>query len=178
MATAANAVNRLKEFKFMVEINGFTSAYCHEFNPGERTHGITQHAGAGQNFPVKEVGMISFGNAVMRQIVPLNDGPGAGYFETWMNQGQSPDTGDGGLPSQYMRNFTMYELDPNDNPVRVWNYYNAFPVRHVPGNRNAQSENADVIEEVEIAYSWRDLDIVTNANAIPSSSISTNSTGH
>jgi len=156
MATDATAINRLKEFKFRVEINGYPAALCHEFNPGERTHGITTHAGAGQNYPVKEVGMIQYGNCTMRQVVPL-EGPGRTYFDNWLNQGQNPLTGNGGKPSEYQRNFSMYELDPAGNPSRIWEYKGGFPVRQVPGNRNAQSENADVIEEIEIAYSWRDL---------------------
>jgi hypothetical protein len=159
MATDATAINRLKEFKFRVEINGYPAALCHEFNPGDRTHGITTHAGAGQNYAVKEVGMITFGNAVMRQVVPL-EGPGRQYFDAWMNQGQDPMSGNGGRPADYMRNFTMYELDPMGNPSRAWEYKRAFPVRHVPGNRNAQSENKDVIEEIEIAYTKRELRVL------------------
>ena len=159
MPTDANAVNRLKEYKFRLEINGYPSACCHEFNPGDRTHGVTTHAGAGQNYTVKEVGMISYGNCVMRQVVPL-DGPGRNYWDIWLNQGQDPETGNGGRPSDYMRNFTMYELDPAGNPSRAWEYKGAFPVRHVPGNRNAQSENADVVEEIEIAYSVREMRII------------------
>jgi phage tail-like protein len=159
LATEANALNRLKEFKFRVEINGYPAALCHEFNPGERTHGITSHAGAGQNHVSKEVGMMSFGNCVMRQVVPL-EGPGRQYFDIWMNQGQDPVSGNGGKPTDYQRNFTMYELDPAGNPSRAWEYKKAFPVRHVPGNRNAQSENADVVEEIELAYTERELRII------------------
>lgn len=162
MSTDALAVSRLKEFKFRLEINGYPSACCHEFNPGERTHGITTHAGAGQNFVVKEAGMIQFGNATLRQIIPLT-GPGRQYFDQWMNQAQDPSTGDGGVPAQYMRNFSMYENDPAGNALRIWQYYGGFPVRYVPGNRNAQSENADAIEEIEIAYSWRDLIVLSSS---------------
>jgi len=159
MATEANAINRLKEYKFRVEINGYPAALCHEFNPGDRTHGVTTHAGAGQNYTCKEVGMITYGNAVMRQVVPL-EGPGRNYFDNWMNQGQDPATGNGGKPNDYMRNFTLYELDPAGNPSRAWEYKKAFPVRHVPGNRNAQSESADVVEEIEIAYTKREMRIL------------------
>jgi phage tail-like protein len=159
MPTDARAINRLKEFKFRVEINGYPAALCHEFNPGERSHGVSSHAGAGQNFAVKEVGMINFGNCTLRQVVPL-EGPGRHYFDTWMNQGQDPMTGNGGIPADYARNFTLYELDPYGNPSRAWEYYGAFPVRYVPGNRNAQSDSADVVEEIELAYSSRDLRLI------------------
>ncbi len=156
MPTDACAINRLKEFRFRLEINGYPSALCRGFNPGDRSHGVTEHAGAGQNYPCKEVGMIRYGNATLRQIVPL-EGPGRIYFEQWMNLGQDANTGNGEIPAKYMKNMSLYELDPNGDPSRVWEFKRAFPVNYSLGNRDSLAEASDVIEEISIAYTKREM---------------------
>jgi len=162
MAIDATAISRFKEFKFRLEINGLPAALVREFNPGERSHGISEHAGAGQNFPYKEVGMLHYGNATLRQVVPL-EGPGKVFFEQWMNLGQDPSTGNGDIPKVYMKNFSLYELLPTGDPGRVWEFKQGFPVRYNLGNRSNMSDNTDVIEEVEIAYSRREMRVLGNA---------------
>ena len=159
MATDAIAYDRLKEFKFRVEINGLPAALVKEFNPGARTHGVTEHAGAGMNHSVKEAAMIRFENATLRMVVPL-EGPGRSYFEEWLNQAEDPMTGNGGRPASYQRQFSMYELDPAGNPIRVWEFIKAFPVHYNLGNRNSLSDNADAIEEIAIAYTSRSMRVL------------------
>ena len=156
MPLDATAISRFKDFKFRLEINGLPAALVREFNPGDRSHGITEHAGAGQNMPYKEVGMIRYGNATLRNVLPI-EGPGKVFFENWMNLAQDPTTGDGGLPKAYQKNFSLYELMPDGSPGRTWEFKQAFPVRYNIGNKNAMSDNADVIEELEIAYTRREM---------------------
>lgn len=155
MTTEACAIPRAKEFKYRVEFNGLPVSLCAEFDPGERTHGVTEHMGAGQNFACKEVGHIKFANAHMKMVVPL-EGEGRDFWESWMDQAQDPSTGNGGMPANYRRNFSMYELKPDGNPSRVWEFYGAFPVSYKPGNRSSQGDK-DVIDDISIAYAWREM---------------------
>lgn len=106
MPTNATAISRLKDYKYRVEINGLDCAMIQSFDPGDRTHGKSEHASCGMNFTVKEVGMIRFGDCTMTTVVPL-EGDGKFYWEEWMNQGQDPSTGNGRLAKHYMRNFSV-----------------------------------------------------------------------
>jgi hypothetical protein len=154
MPTDAVAYPRLKEFKFRVEINGYPAALVSEFDPGTESIGVTEHAGAGQNHSVKEGGMIKFGNAILKGVVPLF-GPGGTYFYDWLTACQDAATGNGGPPATYYRNFSMYELDPAGNPARTWEFVQGFIAEYKLGNRNSLSQDKDVIEEVDIAYTSR-----------------------
>jgi len=155
MTIEASSINRLKEFKFRVEINGVPSALVQEFDPGKRSHGVTEHAGAGQNHASKEAGMIKYGNARIKNVVPI-DGPGQDMWVKFLNSAQNPLTGNGGNKADYTFVLSFFELLPAGNPVRTWHYYNAWVVDYSPGNRSGLSENKDVIEEVEIAFDRRD----------------------
>jgi len=149
----ATAITVLKDFKFRVEINGLECALVQEFNPGSRSHGVAEHAGGGQNFTVKEAGMIKYNDAVLKMVVPI-EGPGKRYFYDWMNQAQDPSTGNGLSPKEYRRNFSVYEEDNSGTPVRVWEYYMAFPSSFDLGNKSAHSVDKNVIDEIRITYSY------------------------
>ena len=160
MPVEAAAISVLKQFKFRLEINGLPAALVQHFNPGVRTNSVTQHAGAGQNHPAKEVGMLNYGNCTLGIVSPL-DGPGRVYFEDWMNLCQDPVTGNGQIPATYLKNFTLYELDPKGDPSRVWEYKRGFPVSFTLGDRHSLGEAANVIEELEIAYESRTMRIIS-----------------
>jgi len=159
MTTEACVVPRLKEFKFRFEINGLAVALVKEFNPGKRTHGVTEHAGAGQNFPCKEAGMLKYENAVLKTVVPV-DSTGRDYFEEWANLVQDPKTGNGMMPALYKRVGSLYELKPTGEPSRVWMFYGMFPVDYDLGNRSSESADKDVIEEIHFAYSYRTMKVL------------------
>jgi hypothetical protein len=156
MAVETRVIPRAKDFKYRVEFNGLPVALVQKFSPGKRTHGITHHAGAGQNFPSKEVGMITYEPCTLELVVPI-EGDGVDFFETWMNQGQDPETGNGGMPSQYQRNFSVLELKPDGTPFRVWEFYRAQPVTDDPGKHDSLAKDKDLLEEVHIEYEWRKL---------------------
>lgn len=156
MPTEACAIPRLKDFKYRVEINGLEAAIVQEFEPGTRTHGVTVHAGAGQNHVCKEVGAVGFSNAVLRGVVPV-DGEMRLYWEEWMDSAQDPETGNGGMPKQYQRNFSVYELKPDGSPSRVWEYYKAFPVSYKVNAKSSLDDSQDVLEYVEITYNRRNI---------------------
>lgn len=150
------AHSKLKEFKFRVEVNGFEAAFVQEFDPGKRTIASVEHSGAGQNHPDKEPGMLSYDPAVLRNVVPV-DGPGRTFFENWMNECQDAASGNGLPVEQCRRNFSMYELNSEGNPVRVWEFYHAFPTGFTPGNRSALTADANVIDEIELTYISREM---------------------
>lgn len=150
------AHTKLKEFKFRLEMNGFEAAFVQEFDPGRSTIATVEHAGAGQNHPDKEPGMLAFEPATLRTVVPV-DGPGRLFFHTWMRECQDAMTGNG-LPAEACRrNFSMYELNSQGHPVRVWEFYHAFPSGDTPGNRNALTTDQNVIEEIELTYISREV---------------------
>jgi hypothetical protein len=156
MPTTACAIPRLKDFKYRVEINGLEAALVQEFEPGTRTHGVTVHSGAGQNHVCKEVGMIGFSNCVMRTVVPIGSDQRL-YFEQWLNEAQNPDTGNGGMPAKYQRNFSVFELGPAGDPVRCWEYYRGFPVSYKVNAKSSLDDSTDVLEFIEITYNKRNV---------------------
>lgn len=156
MPTTACAIPRLKDFKYRVEINGLEAALVQEFEPGTRTHGVTVHSGAGQNHVCKEVGMIGFSNCVLRTVVPV-DSEARLYIENWMDQGQDPITGNGGMPAKYQRNFSVFELAPDGSPSRVWEYTKAFPVSYKVNAKSSLDDSTDVLEFMELAYNKREV---------------------
>ncbi len=156
MALEAHVVPRQKEFKYRVEFNGYPIAYVQSFSAGERTIGVTEHAGGGQNHVSKEGGMNKYADAVLKVVVPI-EGVGLNFWEDWMNQVQNPTTGNGLNPSQYWRNFSMYELRPDGTAVRVWEYYRSFPSHMKPGERTATAADKDYIEEIHISYEFREM---------------------
>jgi phage tail-like protein len=158
MATETYAIPRLKEFKFRVEINGLLVALVQDFDPGDRIHSITEHAGAGQNHPSHETGMVKFNDAVLKLVVPA-EGVGRDYFEVWANQAQDPRTGNGGLPRQYQRNVSFYEMKPDGNVSREWTLIRAQISHYRLGNRHSLTENRDVIEEIHLKYEYRELEV-------------------
>jgi hypothetical protein len=159
MTTEATAIPRLKEFKFRVEVDGLPVSLVGDFDPGDRKHGLTEHSGAGQNFASKEAGAIKFEPAVLKNVVPV-DGAARGFWEDKMNAAQNPATGNGGKPSEYMFNFSLYELKPDGNPSRAWEFFGGFVTLYKLGMRNSMADNKDVIEEVHIEYQWRELRVL------------------
>lgn len=159
MPVDAEAIPRLKDFKYRVEINGLEAAMVQEFEPGTRTHGVTVHSGAGMNHVAKEVGMVGFSNAVLRSVVPLG-GTGRIYWENWLDQAQDPTTGNGGVPAQYQRNFSVFELAPDGTPTRVWEYIKAFPISYKVNAKSSLDDSNDVLEYVEICYNRRDVRVL------------------
>jgi len=159
MPVEACSISRMKAYKFRLEINGLPAALIQEFDPGDRTHGVSVHAGAGQNYVCKEVGMISYGNCTLHMVVPL-DGPGRVFLNDWMDLCQDPATGNGEVPSKYMKDFSLYELDPTGSPSRVWEFKRGFPVKHSIAHRSAFADGTDLIETLEITYAKREMRIV------------------
>ena len=144
-----------KEYKFMVEINGFKAAFVQSFDPGARHHAVAERGGAGMNHPFKEAGMITFDNCILRSVCPIG-GDAQVFWDAWMDQAQNPRTGNGGSTNVYMKNFTLYELDNDGNPGKATEYYQAFPVEHKPGNRDSLSKDKNVLDEIHIAYVWKE----------------------
>lgn len=147
------AIPRVKEFKFRLEMNGFDAAWVQEFDPGNKSIGQTIHAGAGMNHGVKEAGMLKFDDATLKVVVPI-EGPGAIFFNAWITAVQDPVTGNGSRPAVYKRNFTLYELDPDANPVsgRILEFIGGWVSGINKGNRSALTEDRDVIEEITVTY--------------------------
>jgi hypothetical protein len=144
-----------KEFRFMVEINGFPAAMVQSFDPGSRHHAVAERGGAGMNHPFKEAGMITFDNCILYAVRPL-EGTCRMFWDAWMDQAQNPRTGGGGSTNIYMKNFTLYELDNNRNPVTAEEYFQAFPIEHKQGKKDSLSKDRNVIDEIHIAYVWKE----------------------
>lgn len=151
MPVESHSLPKMKNFKFRVEFNGLPSFLVEEFDPGERTIGVAKSAGGGQNHVSKEGGFLEYGNATLRMVVPV-EGQSLRFWDNWMDEIQDPKTGNGKFPSQYRRNFSLYEAGPDGVDVRVHEFIRAFPVRKRLGNKKAGDEN--VIEELHIEYEY------------------------
>lgn len=156
MATEAKAIERQKKFKYRIEINGMPVALIQKLSVGKVTAGVTQHAGAGQNHPDKEAGMLTFENVVLTGVVPL-EGPGNKFWQRWLDVIQDPDSGNGAVPKQYRQDFSIFDLAPTADPIRVWEYYDGWVCSYDPGERDSMSAEDDVLEEIEICYNYRKL---------------------
>lgn len=153
MPTDAIASAKVKIWKYRVEVNGLPAYLVEEFDPGKRSIAVVESAGAGQNYADKEAGMMKFDNAKLKNTLPV-DGPGKMFWATQMDKAQDPRTGNGLPPTSYRFNFTMYELDNAGNPIRAWEYHQAFVADYTPGQKNSLTTDKNAMEEVEIAYNY------------------------
>jgi hypothetical protein len=154
MATDAYAIERQKKFKYRLEINGLPVAVIQSVTLGSEEIGVTKHAGAGQNHPVKEAGMIEYEPVTLKAVVPL-DGSGLLYWERWMRRIQDPETGNGLRKKQYAQDFSLYDLDPAGNVIGTWEFQNGWVQKRSPGERDSMSKDEDVIDEIVIEYDRR-----------------------
>lgn len=155
MATQAYTIERAKSFKYRVEINGLPSAMVQSFNPGKVSIGETSHASAGQNHLVYEAGMVSFEDATLTSVVPL-DGLGRKFWNEKITLAQNSQTGNGGKPSQYKFNFSVYLMGPTDRPLKVWEFKGAWIKEYTPGAMDSKQDAEDVIDEIVIRYDNRE----------------------
>lgn len=144
---------RLKEFKYRFEINGLNAAVISEVNIGKRTIEVTNHAGAGQNHPVPEPGGMKYGRLVLKMVVP-DSGPGGLFFYNWMNMCQDAQSGNGMPISACYQNCTLYEQDNTGVDERITEFWDAFVVDDGTNNKVSQAFDKDVIDEVEIVYTY------------------------
>ena len=156
MPTDANAIDRGMKFKFRLEIEGVPAALIQEADLGTTEVAVSEAAGAGQNFPIKQGGMLKFGEFTCKGVVPL-EGPGRHVWQKLLDRVQNPKTGNGLRPSQYKIDFSLYDLTPEGDPFRPWEYHGAFVQSYNPGDRDANSDSDDMIEEIVWAYDWREL---------------------
>lgn len=155
MATESKALPRAKEFKFRVEFNGFPVALVESFSPGKLQIGTTESFGAGMNHPYKEAGMLRYSPATLTNTVPL-EGMGRRFWQDWVDKCQNAKTGNGGLPEEYMADFSLYEMDNTGTPFRVNEFKDAFITEYDVGDKSAGSMDKNIIEKVEITYSSRE----------------------
>lgn len=155
MATEAYTIERAKAFKYRVEINGLPGAMVQSFNPGKVSIAETSHASGGQNHLVYEAGMVSFEDATLSSVVPL-EGPGLKYWNEWIKQAQNSLNGRGGKPSEYKKNFSVYLMGPSDKPIKVWEFKGAWIKEYTPGAMDSKQDAEDVIDEIVIRYDNRE----------------------
>ena len=156
MPTTAESINRLLESAFRVEFNGLPTSLVQAFNPGERKIKIALHTPGGQNLPSKQGGDLEYTEATLKMVVSI-EGTDRTFWQSWMNEIQNPSTGIGSMPSEYYRDFSIYELRPDGNPSRAWEFHRAFPTEIKVGEKNGNAGDKNVIEEIRIAYEYYEL---------------------
>jgi len=155
MATEVKKYEKVKEFKFRVEVNGFPVALVEECDMGEEQISVVKSAGAGQNHPDKEAGGLEYGDCVLRTLVPT-EGPGIDFWNNAIKRAQNPATQSGLHPSGYYFEMTVLELDNTSAPVRITEFHNCFVNVNHPTNRSGLSFDKNAIDEIHIAYEWRE----------------------
>lgn len=153
MAVDAGVIPKIKEAHFRVNVAGFEQSLCEQFNPGDREHMIVEHHTGTQRHPSKETGNLKFTNATIRHVVPVT-GADRDFWEKKAEAAVNAETSIGGLPVDYLFDFSVTIMKPNQEPSIIWEFYNAQVARLKPGNMDAASDK-NLIEEVEIAYEWR-----------------------
>lgn len=76
------------------------------------------------------------------------------YFEQWMNQINNHVGGTGAVQLNYMRNFTVEQLDRSGAAVKTYTISSAWPVSVSPIDVNFDTTNAVEEFTVDLAYQY------------------------
>ena len=159
MPVKANALNRLIESLFRVEFDGLPNSLVQAFDPGERKLKISEHKAGGVNVTSKQGGDNEYTDAVLKMVQTV-EGVDRSFWESWMDEVQNPRTGTGKLPTEYYRNFSVYQLHPDGNPAIAYEFYNAFPSQVKVGELNGNAGDKNVVEEVRITFEYREKRVI------------------
>lgn len=153
MPVDAGVIPKLKEAHYRVDVAGFEVSLCEEFNPGDRTHAIIEHYTGTQRHPSKETGNLKFSNAILRYVLPCS-GADRSFWERKMEAAVNAQTSIGGLPENYLFDFSVTFFKADQVPSIIYEFKNAQVASIKPGNKQASADK-NLTEEVEIAYEWR-----------------------
>jgi phage tail-like protein len=133
----------LKQFEYVVEIDGLDTFLVQEVTLPERSVDVTEH-GEG-NIKRKTPGMVMIGQLVLKKLIPA-DTADTWAFD-WFNQVQNTQTGVG--TTTFFRNVVIRLKDNAGSSKKVFQCIECFPSKIVPGSLNSTSSD-NVMEEVTL----------------------------
>lgn len=153
MASDAATIPKIKEAHFKVNVAGFEHSLCEQFNPGDRQHTIIEHHIGTQRYPSKETGNMKFSNCTLKHVVPVA-GADRDFWERKAEAAINTATSVGGMPADYLFDFSVTVMKANQEPSIIWEFYNCQIATLKPGNLDTSADK-NMVEEVDIAYEWR-----------------------
>jgi phage tail-like protein len=133
-----------RNFNFVVEIDGLGQAEFSEVLLPEASADVIEYREGGEAGAVRKLpGRVHFGNLVLRWGITTS----RELYDWWrtVQDGQAQ-----------RRNLSVILLDEGRNPVKRWNFLNAWPARYQASSLAAVGHNV-VIEMLEIAHEGMEL---------------------
>ena len=139
-----------KKFKFIVEVDGFTSAGFSTCSELAMELGKVEYREGGALIPNKSPGLASFDDVTLERGATKD----LDMF-TWMKLVANIAAGSGLIDETYKRDFDIIQQDRDGSVLREWNQTKAWPMRFVAGSWDNEAEEV-VINSLTVTYDFFD----------------------
>jgi phage tail-like protein len=140
-----------KKFKFVVEVDGFSSAKFIRASGLEPEIAITAHYEGGALIPDKSPARVTVPPVVLERGATADQ-----EMYDWFVEVANIAANSGLVDPQYKRMVDIVQLDRDGTKLRRWRLHNAFPTKFVPGDWDNDSDDA-VIESITLEYDYPEL---------------------
>ena len=137
-----------KRFKFVVEIDGFTSAGFQKASElSVEVANVEYHEG-GALIPFKSPGRVKFSDVTLERGATKDQD----LFD-WFSEVADAAANAGLVEPAYKRTASIVQQDRDGSTLRRWNLFGAWPVKFVAGAWDNESDE-NVIETVTLTYDF------------------------
>ena len=141
----------VQKWQFAVEVDGFDAAYFTSSDfPGFRFDKVEFNP-AGSMFPQKAAGRMEFDDVTMSKGIPTSVDDTA--LVDWLRLTASVAAGQGGVPSDYMKDIDLVKYDRAGNEHQRFRLYGAWCAEGKFGSGEGGSSDNDM-EEITICYQY------------------------
>lgn len=140
-----------KKFKFIVEIDSFTSAGFQKCSELSAEVAKVEYSEGGSLIPDKSPGRVTFTDITLERGATKDVD-----FFTWFKQVVDAAANSGLKDVEYKRNADVTQQDRDGSTLRRWRCTNTWPTKYVAGEWDNEADE-NVIEMLTLTYDFFDL---------------------
>ena len=148
------------KFKFIIEINGFSSAAFQKCSEISVETAIIEYSEGGALIPNKSAGRVTVANVTLERGAAL-DNDALDWFEEVADAAavtslDGAGQGAGLIEPLYKRDVDVVQQDRDGSVLKVWRLFGAWPMKFVAGDWDNEADEK-TIEQLELAYDFPQL---------------------
>lgn len=140
------------KFKFIIEVDGMTSAGFQTCSELSAEVGKIEYSEGGTLVPDKSPGRVTFADVTLERGACVDH-----ELYDWFKQVVDAAAGTGLLTPQYKRNLDIVQQDRDNTTLRRWRLSGAWPSKFVAGQWDNNADE-NVIESVTLTYDYFQLE--------------------
>ena len=141
-----------KKFKFIIEIDGFTSSGWNKCSELSSELGVVAYREGGSLIPDKSPGLMSFTDVTLERGATVD----RNAFDWFKEVADAANNGGSGLVDpNFKRNLDIVQLDRDGSEVRRYRLQGAWPNKFVAGEWDNEAEE-NVIEMLTLVFDFFD----------------------